>query len=55
MVILSIILVPIFKFIFSFWEERTIIEFFGDKRRVTIRYIGGGQYEDTAGNVYEEI
>ena len=54
MVILSIILIPIFKFIFSSWEERTITGPFGEKRRVTVRNIGGGRYEDTYGNVYEE-
>ena len=54
MVILSIILIPIFKFIFSSWEERTITNAFGVKKRIKVRYIGGGQYEDIEGDIYEE-
>ena len=55
MIVLSIVLIPIFKFIFRApWQERVIIGPFGDKRKVTVRSIGSGRYEDVNGNVYDE-
>ena len=53
--VLSIVLIiPLFKFIFSPWEEMVVTDSFGGRKKVALRSIGSGRYEDASGNVYEE-